>query len=341
MTTTSWREIIADGEAARLEELARQLNAIQRRRASSGQAARGLHAKGLAGVHAELAVLPDLPDWARAGLFSTPATYRGYARFSNGSGLRQHDRKGDVRGLALKLLGVEGKKIIPGLEDARTQDFLLIQSASTPFKDAEEFIWFVRAAERPALLLPRVLARFGPRAGLRLIRRLVASASRPVPSMATAHYYSALAIKWGSTAVRYALAPHATSAPGAKTPDGRDALGEELAARLLQGPVVFDFRIQPFKDEATTPIEDASREWREEDSPFHTVARLTLPRQDLRSPSGARLAAYVESLSFDPWHAGEDFRPLGNMMRARNAAYRLSTQERGVAPEPDGPIMFD
>ena len=44
----------------------------------------------------------------------------------------------------------------------------------------------------------------------------------------------------------------------------------------------------------------------------------------------------MERLSFDPWHAGEDFRPLGNMMRARNVAYRLSTQERGAAAEPEG-----
>jgi hypothetical protein len=27
-------------------------------------------------------------------------------------------------------------------------------------------------------------------------------------------------------------------------------------------------------------------------------------------------------------------KPLGNMMRARNAAYRMSTQARGAAPEP-------
>lgn len=29
-------------------------------------------------------------------------------------------------------------------------------------------------------------------------------------------------------------------------------------------------------------------------------------------------------------------KPLGDVMRARNVAYRLSTQERGVSPEPDG-----
>ncbi len=340
MSASGWREVVPEGEAARLQALAEQLHAIQRRRAANGKAARALHAKGI-GVEAELSVLPDIDQRARAGIFSGPSTHRAYVRFSNGSGLRQHDRRGDVRGLAIKVLGVEGRKLIPGLEDARTQDFLLIQSPSTPFKDAEEFISFVRAAERPALLLPKLLARFGPLGGLRLIRKLVASVSRPVPSMATARYFSAVPIRWGASAVHYALAPHAASPAAAATPDGHDGLRDELAARLGAGPVSFDLQLQFFKDEASTPIEDASREWKEADAPFVTVARLTIPRQDLRSPRGQRLSDFVETLSFDPWHAPEEFRPLGNMMRARNAAYRLSTQERGAAREPDGSERFD
>ena len=39
-------------------------------------------------------------------------------------------------------------------------------------------------------------------------------------------------------------------------------------------------------------------------------------------------------MSFDPWHAREDLRPLGNLMRARNHAYRISTQKRGAIAEP-------
>jgi hypothetical protein len=92
--------------------------------------------------------------------------------------------------------------------------------------------------------------------------------------------------------------------------------------------------VQFYRDRERTPIEDASVEWREEDAPFLTVARLTLPQQDLESAEGKRVQDYVEQLSFDPWHATEDFRPLGDMMRARNHAYRVSTQTRGAAREP-------
>lgn len=58
------------------------------------------------------------------------------------------------------------------------------------------------------------------------------------------------------------------------------------------------------------------------------------------SSRGRRIADFIETLAFDPWHAPPELRPLGNMMRARNHAYRLSTMERRAAPEPDGTESF-
>ncbi|HEX4404127.1 MAG TPA: hypothetical protein VH560_04815 [Polyangia bacterium] len=63
--------------------------------------------------------------------------------------------------------------------------------------------------------------------------------------------------------------------------------------------------MQFFVDETRTPIEDASVEWKESDG-----------------------------FSFDPWHAVEDLRPLGNVTRAR-VAYRVSTGERKATAEPE------
>lgn len=338
---TDWKEQIPDGEAAELERFAEELRALQRKRARGGAVPdRALHAKAQAGVEAEIEVLPDLPEPARAGLFATPGKHRAYVRFSNGMGLRQSDRRPDVRGVALKILGVPGKKIIPGLEDATTQDFLLIGQAAQPFRDAAEFVWFVRAAANPALLLPKLLLRYGPIGGVKLLRHLVAGIAKPFASVATKPYYSALPIRFGAYAVHYALAPHATDEAGARPARNPGYLGEELAARLARGPVVYDFRVQFYVDDARTPIEDASREWKESDSPFVTVARLTLPKQDMGSSRGRRIADFIETLSFDPWHAPPELRPLGNMMRARNHAYRLSTMERRAAPEPDGSESF-
>jgi hypothetical protein len=131
------------------------------------------------------------------------------------------------------------------------------------------------------------------------------------------------------------LSPTLQPDPAAKPGRSPDHLAEELTARLKAGPVSWDFQVQFFVDEERTPIEDASKEWSEADAPFVTLARLTLPSQDPASPRGQRIAQLVDQLSFDPWHATEDFRPLGDMMRARAHAYRVSTIERHAAPEPD------
>jgi hypothetical protein len=333
---TTWKEIIPEGESARFERYAEQLRDLQRRNAASGLTSRALHAKGKVGLEAEFTALPDLPEHARIGMFGAPASYRALVRFSNGSGRRQHDKTPDVRGVAIKVLGVAGKKIIPGLEDKTTQDFLLIRTPTTPFRDAAEFIGFVVAARRPALAVPRILAHFGLARGGALLKKLAASLRQPTTSLATTRYYSAVPIKYGPYAVHYALEPHARAEGGAKRGASPDHLGEELEAQLARGPVIYDFRVQFYVDDQRTPIEDASVEWKEQDAPFVTVARLTLPQQDVRSARGRRVAELIEGLSFDPWHAGEDFRPLGDIMRARNHAYRLSTQERGASPEPEG-----
>jgi len=231
--------------------------------------------------------------------------------------------------------------LIPGLEQATTQDFLAILSPATPFCNAQEFVALVLAADNQALLLPRLVWRFGPLRAVQVLSQLLSGLGRPVRSLAANHYFSALPIRFGPYAVRYAFAPHLAAAEAPPAGKDPDYLARELAQRLVAGPVVYDFRVQFFVDAARTPIEDASREWREADAPFATLARLTLPRQDLDSPRGRRVAELVERLSFDPWHAVEELRPLGNMMRARNAAYRLSTQERGAAPEPDGSERLD
>jgi hypothetical protein len=334
--SVDWKEIIPADEEARLEEAAQKLVEMQRARAVGGVTRRALHAKAHAGVEAELTVLPDLPAHAQVGLFSAPATYRAYVRYSNGGGLVLADGKPDARGMAVKVVGVGGKKIIPSMQDAKTQDFLAITVATQPLRDAYEFLWLVRAAAGSQLtFLPKAIARFGVGRGLRLVRTLLRT-SGPIPSLATRTFYSSLPIQFGKHAVKFAFAPQATTEPArGKT---RDYLGEELAARLAAGPLVYDFRVQFFADEKTTPIEDASGEWT---TPFLTIGRLTIPKQDMASARSKRVAELVEKMSFDPWHAQEDLRPLGNMMRARNHAYRMSTKERGAASEPDGTEKFE
>ncbi len=326
MPSTDWKEVQSPDEAKVFEGYAEILRALQRQKAEQHPIARGLHAKAHAGVEAQFVVHPDLPAHARFGLGAQPGTYRAIVRWSNGDGGRGGDSKPDVRGIAVKVIGVKGKKLIPGMEDAVTQDFLAILGTSTPFVDAHEFVWFVQAAQSPATLPVKILFKFGPARFGKILKGLLASAKRKPASLATASFNSNAPIRWGPYAARYQLDPVAAPEPGKEQGKERDYFADELAARLAKGAVEYDFKLQFFENETSTPIEDCRVAW---DSPLITIGRLTIPQQAVKGPNEA-----IEALSFDPWHALEEHRPLGSIMRARNAAYRLSTQERKAAPEP-------
>lgn len=331
---TDWAETIGPNEDAELLRHAETLRALQRKNAGPGGVGRALHRKAHAGLLAELRTRAGVPEPYGVGIFAAPASYRAYVRFSNGSGKAQGDRTGDVRGVAIKVVGVPGTKLIPGMEGAVTQDFLLIKSPATPFRDAGEFVGVVQAANNPLHLFPLML-RLGPGRVLGLLKRLKAGLKEPVTSMATLRYWSALPVRYGAYAARWSLTPEGAAA-GAQA----DSLRGDLAARLAAGPLRFTLSAQLYVDPERTPIEDASVDWDEAISPFVPLAELVIPQQDIAGERGRRLEAFVEGLSFDPWHAPVEFRPLGNMMRARAHAYRLSVGERGAAPEPDGSEGF-
>jgi hypothetical protein len=98
---------------------------------------------------------------------------------------------------------------------------------------------------------------------------------------------------------------------------GDDYLATALATHLHENEATFDFLVQFQVDAATTPIEDATVEWKEDDSPWAPVARLRIPPQAVAAPGGDA----CEEMAFDPWHALVEHRPLGSMNRARRAIY--------------------
>ena len=87
------------------------------------------------------------------------------------------------------------------------------------------------------------------------------------------------------------------------------------------------------------PIEDASKEWSEEESPYRTGARLRMPRQEAYS---AARRAFVDGLSFCVSHSLAAHRPLGSIMRARLHAYPamsgLRREANGVALREPGSL---
>ncbi|HET6582958.1 MAG TPA: hypothetical protein VFG69_05920, partial [Nannocystaceae bacterium] len=329
--STRWRETKTDDEDARFERHAALLVGLQRESAPSSALARALHAKAHVGVEASFVVLDDLPAHARHGLFATPGTYRAWVRWSNGAPRRQKDHVPDARGIAIKVVGVAGRKLIPGLEDATTQDFLAIRTPALPFRDADEFMTFVAAARKPATMPLKLALAHGPLRALAIVRTLLRSTRRRDTSLATVPFFSGAAIACGPHAVRFAIVPvDPGPEPAVDGPLDGDHYTRDLLQRLRDGGLEYEMRLQFFRDEATTPIEDHTVEWRESDAPFVPVARISIPQQDPESEQGKALSQRIEGFSFDPWHALVEHRPLGNVMRARNKAYRASTQARGA-----------
>jgi len=334
MTTpaTDWKEVIAPDEPAHFDALAAQLREVQRARAKShGSVSRGLHAKAHVGLKAELTVRDGLPPWARVGPFAAPGTFKAWLRLSNGGAVHASDKAPDVRGFALKVTGVGGKKLIPGMEDAPTMDFLAILTQSMPFKKPADFVGLVVAANGPKwLALPRILGVLGLDT-FRVLGVMQKGMGARIESLVEETFYSVLPIRWGDAAVKYSFAPVSPPAPSAPVTNPHTRYADDVRARVSHAPLRWTLRVQPFVNEAQTPIEDSTRQW---DSPWLDVADVTVPVQDPASDAGTALTARVDTFSFDPWHAPVEFRPLGAMMRARSHAYRDSTIERGAAKEP-------
>ena len=62
--------------------------------------------------------------------------------------------------------------------------------------------------------------------------------------------------------------------------------------------------------------------WSETLSPFVTVAKLRLRRQD---SGGENHVDRMDAMSISPWRVTKEHRPLGSIMRVRKEAYRQSS----------------
>ena len=323
--STEWCEQIGADEAERFAVYGQQFATIQAAKSKRYGTGRALHRKQLTAAHGTLTVQADLPEFARQGLFATPKSYEVWARLSNGGLDLASDRQPDIRGLALKVLGVTGESAL-GHAPAGSQDFTLINAEAFGFPKSEEFVAFVvAAANGNAALLKYLLKRYGLLGGPAQLMKLLKTVGKPFGGFATEPLFSAVPMACGPYAVRVRLLPDAGN--GAVNPDAKQDWGADFSARLKHQSLQWRLQLQPFVSEALTPIEDASVNW---PSPYTTVARLTLPRQDCASAQGQALQNEVAGAVFDPWQALAAHRPLGDVQRARKVVYFVSQQGRGA-----------
>jgi catalase len=202
---------------------------------------RALHAKGTL-YRGTFTASPDAARLTRAAHMQggpVPTT----VRLSNGGGDPDvPDYAPDVRGLAVTFHLADG---------ART-DISAQTVPRFPFEDVDAFMEFVRIS-KPGPLAPVKLALFGARHPRMLAAlRQNLPALRPPPSFAARRYYAFHAFRWldadgGERYVRYTWQPTVDIPAlerGAAKARGRDYLSEEMAERLLEGPVRFNLEVQ-------------------------------------------------------------------------------------------------
>lgn len=339
--STDWKEVYAGGsqeaEAALFGTFSDRIKRVQeqiKKREGAQFLRRAFHAKIHAGItdrvgiaNAQFRVLPDIPQDLRIGFFQPTATYQATVRLSSASGAIQPDATPDLRGVALRVFTDQGT----------FHDFLMTDAPASHARDAQQFMVAAEAmASRWQIVsFVKLLLGLGPLETIRMVQALQRDA-RTIDSLATDQFWSRAPYKFGPYAVKFTLRP-SSSTPAGSAPAGESYLKEEFRQRLLKGPLTFDFRVQRYVDEATTPIEDGTVEWKESDAPFETIAQLVIPQQDLRTAAAQEAEALVDNLEFNPWNTTDDFRPLGNLNRARRTVYQASANYRsGRTDDPPG-----
>jgi len=138
-------------------------------------------------------------------------------------------------------------------------------------------------------------------------------------------YWSATYYRLGPIAVKYSARPLASGVPEPMDMTSPDRLRAAMAARLSRFEARFDFMVQVRASAERMPIEDASIEWSEVESPFRKVATIVIPVQVFDSP---RQMEFCEDLSNTPWHSLPEHRPIGGINRVRKVVYEVLSKKR-------------
>ncbi|WP_245258640.1 catalase family protein [Methylopila sp. M107] len=295
----------------------------------------------------------DLPEPLAQGLFSAPGRYAGVMRLSTNPGDVLDDSVSAPRGLALKIVGVEGERLPGSRPDDRAQDFVMANAPVFAAPNSAAFLKNLKLlakttdkAEGAKKVLSAalrtteaVIEAFGGESAT-----VVALGGQPLTHILGETFYSQTPFLYGRNVAKFSIAPVSSELKALEgemvSIDGRaDAHRDEVNAFFKRNGGEWELRVQFLTDTDAMPIEDASVEWPEDDSPYVTVARIRAAAQD--GWSEAKAKEIDDGLSFSPWHGLAAHRPLGSINRVRKESYESSTAfraERNGCPihEPRG-----
>ncbi|WP_070887841.1 catalase family protein [Pseudomonas argentinensis] len=286
---------------------------------------RDAHAKAHGCVKAEVTVKADLDESLRHGVLAEPGkTWQAWMRLSNGNAYPQFDRARDARGMAIKLLDVPGTKLMSNPRSAGDQDFVMFNHPAFFVRDVAEYRsnFAAQADGKKALAF---FPSWDPRSWE--LRHLIIALKTlsPAPSSPVETTYNSIApFKLGPHNIKYRVIPTPENCPAYDIPKPNTDLPNFLRSALYQQlsldrmPACFALQVQQQNPDYYMPIEDPSVEWDEKIAPFETVADIRLPAQDFDS---TEQNLFCDNLSFNPWHALPEHRPIGGINRLRKAVY--------------------
>ncbi|RPH55293.1 MAG: catalase, partial [Acidobacteria bacterium] len=278
---------------------------------------RDAHAKAHGCVKADFSVKADIPAELRSGVFAAPRSFTAWIRFSNGHGKPQDDRTRDGRGMAIKLTGVDGPKLLAEEAEAKTQDFVMINSPAFFIRNAGDYVSFTRASKYH-VPFAFFLTHWHE---LRAARAIV---EETVDEVFEERYFSMTPYLLGQRYIKFSARPvdcgtGAALVPAvALPPAGPDYLRDRMIAWMNSRDACFIFAVQPQTDPATMPVEDPTIVWDEIKAPFIDVATIRIPKQRFDSEAQQ---TFCENLSYTPWHALAEHRPVGGINRIRKVVY--------------------
>jgi len=317
------------------KEIARKIAAASeigiRRKFVRGQTARrDVHSKGHGCVAAKFVVEKNLEKDLAKGVFIPGKAYDAIIRFSNAAeDSDRPDYQGDGRGMAIKLFGVPGKKLLDYEKDAKTQDFIMVSHPVFPIDDLSDYLFmmlvvnsdsFITKLFRP-ILIPWAL-------GLKGTFNALDTTSKTIDNPLNTRYWSMvpyqLGTEAGRRAIKFSARQCSTHAPKFPDDPSDNFLRVAMKNKLKKGDACMNFFVQPRTSSAMS-VENSQEEWLESDAPFYKVASILIPEQEFDTPDQNDRC---ENLSFNPWHALPEHRPLGAVNRARKVIYPHISQTR-------------
>jgi len=302
------------------------INATQAQCAPSCPYARMAHVKTHGCLTAQLTLLNNTPAAFQFGLFDPVAqqnvkTFNAIVRFSNGRGNgfvpgapTADDSGSDVRGMAVKVFGVQGSKLMQ--PNAETMDFLAVTSETnflSATSQAQPFFDAVGENTTAALLgfgllHPIIMTRMIEFAGTGSGYELTQHTFWPIAPLS----FNGVAAKF-----RFAVCASnaATSPLDTTTPN---YLAANLQTYLLTQAqsACWTLSAQLYVDETSTPIEDTSIQWQ---APWVDLATLSIASQD--AWSSASKQKMCEDISFNPWQVHALNAPMGDVQVIRKTVY--------------------